>query len=89
MVRRSIDMTKLTKPQKRVLTLLAPIVNERTFRWPGSVLGQQPHRVWPRQTMDALRRRGLVTLSHKRMGAGITHTYSHLTEAGRQALAQS
>jgi hypothetical protein len=77
---------KLTPAQLRVMAILALLADENTFRWPNKVWDGHPKSDWPRQTMDALVRRGLVERKGKRMGAGITSRYYCLTEAGRRVL---
>jgi hypothetical protein len=77
---------KLTPAQQRAMTILARLADEDTFRWPNMVWDGHPKRDWPRQTMDALVRRGLLENKGKRMGAGITSGYYCLTASGRQVL---
>jgi hypothetical protein len=77
---------KLTPAQQRAMTILARLHDENTFRWPNMVWDGHPKRDWPRRTMDALVRRGLVERKGKRIGGGISSSYYCLTAGGREAL---
>ena len=78
---------KITATQLRVLQRIAE-VDETAWR-PGNGFSNLRARFRRRPTIDALKRRGLIERTDKRLGAGWSHAYLRLTEAGRHALGSS
>jgi hypothetical protein len=77
--------TQLSPTQLRVLRLINDLTDPKET-WPSHRFYRLPQHLRTRPTLTALERRGLINHTVKRMGGGISHSYWHITEAGRHLL---